>query len=87
MAQPVHDPAPPALYVPLPHLTAVALVEPAGQAYPGAHTPLQLLLDSPVAAPYTPAGHDMHTLAPGTSLYCPTGHGFAVAFVDPVGQK
>ena len=86
MAQPVHELAPPALYVPLPHLTAVALVEPAGQAYPAAHTPLQLLLDRPVAAPKTPAGHNVHIVAPRASLYCPMGHGIAVAFVDPVGQ-
>jgi hypothetical protein len=35
----VHDPAPPSLYVPASHSTAIGLVDPASHAYPAAHAP------------------------------------------------
>ena len=43
--------------MPAPHRTALAFVDPAGHAYPGAHGPLQLLVIAPVTSPYRPASH------------------------------
>ncbi len=53
----VHDPAPPRLYVPGEHRTAVALVDPTGHACPAEHGPEQLVELRPEVAPYLPAGH------------------------------
>jgi hypothetical protein len=43
--------------VPAVHTTAVALVEPAGHAYPGLHDPEHEALVRPATAPYVPGGH------------------------------
>ena len=47
----VHDPAPPLLYLPGVHTTAVADVLPAWHAYPGTHSPEQAADASPDCAP------------------------------------
>ena len=49
--QAIHDGAAPVLYCPAAHTTAVALVEPAGHAYPAAHDPVQAALVRPVVEP------------------------------------
>jgi hypothetical protein len=59
-----HTPSPGALYWPVGHRTAVALVEPAGQAYPAAHRPLHPGTVNPGTAPYAPTGHSVHIPAP-----------------------
>ncbi len=51
--QSVHTPALPTLYFPAGQMAAVALVEPAGQAYPGAQGPVQEG-DVAAATPYRP---------------------------------
>lgn len=55
--QGVQAPAPPTLNVPGAHMDAVALVDPAGHAYPGAHGPVQDVFVAPVALPKRPAAH------------------------------
>ena len=47
----LHAAAPPPLYHPAGHTATVGTVEPAGQAYPGAHGPLQLDDVAPDALP------------------------------------
>jgi len=44
------------------------------------------LVVSPWVEPKVPAGQGMHAEAEAV-LYCPTGQMFAVAEVDPAGQK
>ena len=56
-AQLLHDPAPPTLYEPTPHIAAVALVDPAAHAYPALQFPVHVAFTMPDAAPYTPAAH------------------------------
>ena len=56
----VQLPAPASLTWPMPHATAVLLVEPAGHAYPAEHKPVQVALVSPVAFPNVPGGHSTH---------------------------
>jgi hypothetical protein len=46
-----HTDAPPRLYVPGPHTTAVALVDPEGHTYPAAQSPEQLVVVRPEADP------------------------------------
>jgi hypothetical protein len=53
----VHTPAPDTLYRPATHWAAVALVDPAGHAYPAVHIPLQADEIRPDVAPNVPAGH------------------------------
>jgi hypothetical protein len=60
-------PDPPAENRPAGHSTARADVDPSGQAYPGAHTPLHAADGSPSAFPYTPGGQEAHT--PGDTVY------------------
>ncbi len=60
----VHTAAPPTLYCPALHRAAVALVDPAGQAYPGAHGPVQVAEGRAEVPPNRPAGQGTHTLAP-----------------------
>jgi hypothetical protein len=50
-AQGVQAPAPAAAKLPAAHRVAVALVDPAGQAYPGVHAPVHVDSVSPVVAP------------------------------------
>ncbi len=64
-------PAPPKLYSPGGHSTAVALVEPAGQAYPAVHSPLQVSADAATAAPNRPAGHGAVQAAEASPLVFP----------------
>jgi hypothetical protein len=71
----LHAPAPPTLYRPAAHISAVALVDPAGQAYPALQLPLQPALAIPLTAPYVPARHAPLQLAVGkaaTAPYRPT---------------
>ena len=70
----MHVPAPLSLYCPTLHGTAVAFDAPAGQAYPGAHSPLHWLVVAPPEVLNVPGGHGEHTAAPPT-LYVPTAHG------------
>ncbi len=56
-AQSVHTPCPPTLNFPGRHAAAVAFVDPAAHAYPGAHMPGQEFDDRPGAALNCPAGH------------------------------
>ena len=53
----VHAPAPARLYCPAAHRVAVADVDPAGQAYPAMHAPLQLDPVSPPTDPNLPTVH------------------------------
>ncbi len=80
----VHPAAPGPLYWPAGHSTAVALVDPAGQAYPAVQLPLHTDV-APAAELNVPAGHAEHDAAPA-SLYCPAGHCTAVALVEPTGH-
>ena len=68
-----HDPAPATLYCPAGHMDAVALVLPAGQAYPAVQLPLHADDVNPPVAPYVPPGHWTHATAPAR-LYCPAAH-------------
>lgn len=71
----MHAAAPTALNCPGPHNTAVALVEPAGHAYPAVHSPEQAAEVSPGVAPYTPPGHSPEhdaLYSPGLAPYDPT---------------
>ncbi len=89
-------------YVPAGHGTWVAVVDPAGHAYPAVqapvhvvkdtpatpyrppgHTPLQVGVVSPVAAPYRPAEQRVHAPTP-PGLHCPAAH--KVALVDAAGH-
>jgi hypothetical protein len=81
----VHVPAPAKLYVPAAHIAAVGELLPATHTYPALHCPLQLAVDSPSDAPYTPAGHTVHSPDPDT-LYVPRPQMLAVPFVDPAGH-
>ncbi len=53
----LHTPAPPTLYRPAAHIAAVALADPATQAYPALQLPLHTTDVRPSVAPYVPAGH------------------------------
>ena len=53
----VHANCPSSLYVPEEHIEAVATMDPAEQAYPARHGPLQLDDISPEALPYRPGEH------------------------------
>ena len=70
------------LYRPMPHMAAVAFVDPATQAYPALQFPLHVGNDCPGVSPNTPAGQSAHCPAPDR-LYRPTPHMVAVALVDP----
>ena len=76
--QRLQSPLPAVAYCPGPHTTAVATTEPAGQAYPAAHGPLQRDTVSPVVLPKYPGSHDpLHAddVSPGPAPYVPVEHG------------
>jgi hypothetical protein len=81
----LHTLAPLRLYLPTPHNSAVALVDPAAHAYPAVHGPVHVAVVEPDDDPYSPAGHVVHTPAPPT-LYVPAPHSTTVALVDPAGH-
>jgi hypothetical protein len=83
--QSLQDPAPDALYRPAGHSDAVVLVEPAGHAYPGVHSPLHAAVVRPAVDPYKPAAHWAHDPDPAT-LNDPAGHSCDVGLVLPAGQ-
>ncbi len=55
--QRLHNPEPAREYFPTGHTATVELVDPAGQAYPAAHGPVQAGEVRPVEEPYCPTGH------------------------------
>jgi hypothetical protein len=61
------------------------LVDPAGQAYPGVHSPEHAAVVRPGVEPKVPPGQSTHAAAPA-SEYRPTVHRVAVALMDPAGQ-
>ena len=75
-------PAPARLNLPSGHVAAVALVDPATHAYPAVHKSVQDATAMAGVAPYRPAGHREHTLAPSREN-CPAGHVAAVGLTDP----
>jgi hypothetical protein len=83
--QSVHDPAPTREYWPTPHCSAVALVDPAAQAYPAVQLPVQAAVGRPAVDPYLPAGQAVHVPDP-EGAYCPATHWDAVGLVDPAAQ-
>ena len=83
--QPLHSPAPPVLYMPTGHSTAVPLLDPAGHAYPARHSKVQTLV-RPLPPLYVPAGQSLQAPAPA-SAYLPAGHFFNVPDVDPAGHS
>ena len=84
-AQFVHTPAPAREYLPAGQLTAVALTDAAGHAYPALQLPEHPAVARPDVDPYRPAAQSTHTLAP-VREYLPAGHIAAVALVDPATQ-
>lgn len=79
----VADPA--GLYVPAGHMDAVALVDPAAQAKPGAHAPVQLADVRPVVLPNRPAPHALQRPAPPGEKV-PAAQMSDVDVVDPAGH-
>jgi hypothetical protein len=67
----VQDPAPAPLYCPAGQMDAVALVLPAGQAYPAVHGPLHVATVRPTLAPYLPAAHGPLQPAVGSAAVPP----------------
>jgi hypothetical protein len=63
----------------------VALVDPAGHAYPAVQFPEHPADANPVTLPYSPALQLVQLPAP-VRLYWPAGHVTAVALVDPAGH-
>ncbi len=68
--------------MPAGQVTAVALTDAAGQAYPAVQGPLHAADGRPAVDPYTPAGQSVHDPAPANE-YFPAGQTDAVEFVDP----
>jgi hypothetical protein len=66
-------------------MDGVALVDPAGQAYPDVQGPVHAAVGRAVVLPYVPAGQAVQDDAPARE-YCPTGHAAAVGDMDPAGQ-
>jgi hypothetical protein len=66
-------------------MDAVALVDPAPQAYPAVQLPEQAAVTRAVVAPNFPAGHWVHADAPARE-YWPAGQMEVVAEVDPAGH-
>lgn len=82
----VHTAAPPVEYVPGWHRVAVALVLPAGQAYPAAQAPVQVDTVSPRTPPNRPAGHSEVQLGDARPVVLPNrprGHAVHTT-ADPV---
>jgi hypothetical protein len=67
----LHTPAPPTLYRPAAHIAAVALVDPATQAYPALQLPLHSTDVRPSVAPYVPAGHGAVQKADARAVVAP----------------
>ena len=82
-AHSVHELAPPVLYVPSGQMDALALVEPATQAYPGKHAPLHKAVVNRGADPNLPPGHALQIAAPWT-LNVPAKHFDDVAAIVPL---
>ncbi len=80
----VQLPCPPALNWPAAQMEAVALVDPAGQAYPAVQLAAQGAARD-TSELHRPAAHDAHVPAP-LVLNWPASHMTAVALVDPAGQ-
>jgi hypothetical protein len=82
-AQALQVPAPGRECVPAGHTVAVALVDPAGHAYPALQVPLHRAVLNPTAVTLNqvPAGQSVHDPAPAR-LYWPAGQINAVALVD-----
>jgi hypothetical protein len=73
----VHSGAAGREYVPAGHSCAVALVDPAGHAYPAVQLPEQAAVVRPEVSPYVPAGHAPEHLAVlrrAASPNVPCGH-------------
>jgi hypothetical protein len=73
----VHWLAPPKLYVPSPHATAVEFVDPGGQMYPAVHGPLHVDVVRLTVSPKDPAAHrPLHAdvFNPDKLPYWPTIH-------------
>jgi hypothetical protein len=68
-----HAAAPAAAYVPGAHAAWVALVDPAGHAYPALQLPLHAALVKPRAAPKVPPGHGVAEAAAPVGQYEPAG--------------
>jgi hypothetical protein len=74
----VHVPAPDPLYVPAGHITVVALVDPAGHAYPWVHAAVQVDDVKPAVAPYRPGAQgpaQLELSKADTLPNCPAGQG------------
>jgi hypothetical protein len=85
-AHDVHALWPRTLYVPGRQIDAVALMDPTAHAYPAEQLPLHAADDRPGSAPYRPAAHSVHDVAPA-SEYLPAAHKDAVALVDPAAHS
>jgi hypothetical protein len=83
-AHAVHAGAPAKLYRPGGQASAVALVDPAGQAYPPAQGALHALTRA-VPPLQVPAGQSLHAPAPA-ALNRPAAHTTAVALAEPAGH-
>ena len=59
-----HTTAPPRLYLPAEHVTAVDDVDPGGHTYPAVQLPEQPGVDSADVAPKVPPGQSEHTPMP-----------------------
>jgi hypothetical protein len=81
----VQAPAPLKLYVPAGQVTAVALTDAAGHAYPAVQRPLHAADGRPAVDPYTPAGQSVHTPALANE-YVPAAQVTAIALTDPAGH-
>ncbi len=66
-----HAPAPARLYRPAAQIAAVALVDPAGHAYPSEHGPLHAAVVRPATDPNVPAGHGAVQAAVGSPRVSP----------------
>ncbi len=84
-AHTLHVDAPALLNHPAGQVATVALVAPAGHAYPAVQTPLHADVFIAEVAPNRPAAHTMHDDAPEL-LNCPAAQVDTVALVDPVGH-
>ena len=71
--------------MPAGQVTAVALTDAGGHAYPAVQGPVHVADGKPAVDPYTPAGQSVHDPAPATE-YLPAGQMDAEEFVDPAAQ-
>ncbi len=81
----VHDPAPERLYRPAGHGDTVAMVDPAGHAYPAVQFPLHTDEFIAAVAPNCPTAQAVHVDAPAL-LNCPAAQVDTVALMDPAGH-